>query len=58
MLQPKGRRRLVFLGDSSFEFEEASSDGRRGLTIVERGGGLRRMIFLVGAEIKWLAAVF
>ena len=49
---------LLFLGNRSFEFE----DGQHGVSewgtnIVERGGGLRREIFLVGSETKWLAAV-
>ncbi|KAI8026078.1 hypothetical protein LOK49_LG02G01749 [Camellia lanceoleosa] len=52
------RRRLIFLGDRSFEFEEGQEDGigRRRVEIVERGQGLRRNIDLVGAEIKWVAS--
>ncbi|KAI8016303.1 hypothetical protein LOK49_LG05G00433 [Camellia lanceoleosa] len=51
------RRRLIFHGDRSFEFEEGQEDGIgcRRVEIVERGQGLRRNIDLVGAEIKWVA---
>ncbi|KAI8026314.1 hypothetical protein LOK49_LG02G00100 [Camellia lanceoleosa] len=57
--KPAGlRRRLIFLGDRSFEFEEGQTDaiGRRRVDIVERGHGVRRAIALFGAEIRWVVA--
>ncbi|KAI7979171.1 hypothetical protein LOK49_Contig476G00002 [Camellia lanceoleosa] len=57
--EPAGlRRRLIFLGDRSFEFEEGQADviGRRRVDIVERGHGVRRAIALFGAEIQWVVA--
>ncbi|KAI8029180.1 Protein SMG9 [Camellia lanceoleosa] len=52
------RRRILFLGSRSFELEEAVVDaiGRRSLSIVERGQGLRRAVLLVGFEVCWLVA--
>ncbi|GMP83969.1 hypothetical protein CsSME_00037691 [Camellia sinensis var. sinensis] len=51
------RRRLIFLGDRSYEFEKGLADaiGRRRVDIVERGQGVRQAIELFGAEIKWVA---
>ncbi|KAI7999316.1 hypothetical protein LOK49_LG09G00232 [Camellia lanceoleosa] len=52
------RRGILFLGGRSFELEVAAVDaiGRRSLSIVERGQGLRRAILLVGFEVCWLVA--
>ncbi|KAI8002726.1 hypothetical protein LOK49_LG08G02836 [Camellia lanceoleosa] len=51
------RRRLLFLGGRSFEFEESNTvAGKCGLSIVERGEGLRRAVVLNGSEIRWLVA--
>ena len=49
----------MFLGDRSFEFEELlCGESLWGITVVERGGGLRRAISLFGEEIDWLETVF
>lgn len=49
------RRRILFLGGKSFEFEEAIADrkGHRQLSIVERGQGLRQEVVLSGFEVQW-----
>ncbi|KAI8001701.1 hypothetical protein LOK49_LG09G00353 [Camellia lanceoleosa] len=51
------RRRILFLGGRSFEFEEVVADhrGHRQLSIVERGQGLRREVVLLGFEVQWTA---
>ncbi|KAI7981150.1 hypothetical protein LOK49_Contig68G00005 [Camellia lanceoleosa] len=50
------RRRILFLGDRSFEFEEVSveSPGGRGVSIVERGLGLHRAVVVYGHDVHWL----
>ncbi|XP_028090550.1 uncharacterized protein LOC114290777 isoform X1 [Camellia sinensis] len=49
------RRRILFLGGRSFEFEESDGvDGKCGLSIVERGEGLRRAVVLNVSEVRWL----
>ncbi|KAF5955063.1 hypothetical protein HYC85_007919 [Camellia sinensis] len=52
------RRRILFLGGRSFEFEEASKgvDGKCRISIVERGEGLRRAMVLNGSEARWIVA--
>ncbi|THG22553.1 hypothetical protein TEA_028633 [Camellia sinensis var. sinensis] len=46
------RRRILFLGGRSFEFQEEAMDqkGHRRLGIVERGSSLRQEVILVGFE--------
>ncbi|KAI7989360.1 hypothetical protein LOK49_LG13G00570 [Camellia lanceoleosa] len=49
------RRRILFLGGRSFEFEESNGpDGKCGLSIVEQGEGLRRAVVLNASEVRWL----
>ncbi|KAI8009721.1 hypothetical protein LOK49_LG06G02226 [Camellia lanceoleosa] len=50
------RCRILFLGDRSFEFEEVSvvSPSRRGVSIVERGLGLRQAVVVCGHDVQWL----
>ena len=57
---PGPRRRLLFLGERSFEIEEegVDRDREKSIRIVEKGSGLRCAVVLVGKEIQWLAALF
>ncbi|KAI8011663.1 hypothetical protein LOK49_LG06G01422 [Camellia lanceoleosa] len=49
------RRRIMFLGDRSFEFENVSVEslGHRGVSIVERGLRLRRAVVVYGHDVHW-----
>ncbi|GMP27721.1 hypothetical protein CsSME_00003588 [Camellia sinensis var. sinensis] len=49
------RRRILFLGGWSFEFEKSDgADGKCGLSIVERGEGLQWVVVLNVSEVRWL----
>ncbi|KAI8025437.1 hypothetical protein LOK49_LG02G02319 [Camellia lanceoleosa] len=52
------RRRILFLGGRFFEFEDVSVDtsGCRGVSIVERGAGLRRAVVVYGHDVRWMVA--
>lgn len=48
------RRRMLFLGGRSFEFQEETVNqrGHRRLGIVERGSSLRQEMILIGFEVS------